>query len=406
MEGVSLLKLASRNLLRHRRRTAITAVGLSAGFGLTVFFGAFYDGMHAQMIDAAVRGESGHVSVRGIAGERIAEAGWIIDEVEVLDPTAVVLPRLAAEGVLKSSGRSIPVAFIGVDASAESGTGLVATSVKEGAWLAAGDRDGIVIGTRAAATLRATPGAPVILLAQGPDRSPMQRRLFVRGIFRTGVPEADARLVQVSLETAREWTGPGEVATEVAICLDDASEAGEFAARAAEALRDRPVDVLTWDRALPRLSEVVAMDEAGLALFLGILYVIVGFGVLNTVLMSVTERTREFGTLLAIGATPGTLVAMVLAEAGVLAAASVVLGAAIVLPADAWFGVHGFDIGFLLPDDYQLGGVALGPDVFFRTRWDRVAWAAALVLLTAMVAGLVPAIQAARQQPSEAMGGA
>lgn len=191
--------------------------------------------------------------------------------------------------------------------------------------------------------------------------------------------------------------------TQVAVLtrqLDDT--AATTATLSRELAGNTELEILPWQVALRELHEAIMLDDAGLYLMMFIIFVIVAMGIFNTVLMSVVERTREFGVMMAIGTGKGQLFGVVLTEALLLALLSAVVGLAIGLGVHALIAAHGIDIT-AMAGDYQIAGVVLEGRIYSRLTAGTVAQWTVVVLLLTLVSSLYPALRATRLQPVEAM---
>jgi ABC-type antimicrobial peptide transport system permease subunit len=161
--------------------------------------------------------------------------------------------------------------------------------------------------------------------------------------------------------------------------------------------------VLPWSRAAPDLYAAIVLDEGGLYLLMVIVFVVVAAGILNTILMSVMERTKEFGVFLALGATPRSLVQVVLAEATLLGVLSVGLGLALGFWGHHYFATEGLNFREVFGASYEASGILL-PDKFYSILAPVQVIRSALVIVALVLIGAVyPAARAARLQPMEAI---
>jgi ABC-type lipoprotein release transport system permease subunit len=403
-----LASISARNLGRNLRRTLITASTLFFGFVMSVFFGAFYDGMHAEMIDHGTRLLVGHLLVRGAGAElgpSPLDPGPVIAAAERLKRRPRHALRASGEGIVEAAGRSAPVSFIGLAPELERDQSKLLELTAEGRPVSADAPDGAVLGERLAATLHLRLGDPFRLFTELDGDQLGERRLEVRGLMKSGIEEIDGHGLELPLASAQAILALGSKVTEVPLFFEDEGAGRSARPALAAMLASEGVEVLSWNQALPSLAAVVEMDDAGLSIFLGIVYLIMGLGVLNTVLMGVMERLREFGVLLALGASRAQIVWLVLAETAALTALSLGAGLLLVLPLNHWLAVAGLDLSAMLPPGYQLGGVALGPRIHFITRPERVATVAAMIFAMAQLAALLPALRAARIEPVEVLKG-
>jgi ABC-type lipoprotein release transport system permease subunit len=397
-------RIAWRNLWRRPWRTVLTGSGVALGLALLLAMLGLGDGSHLQMIDAAVGMGSGHVVVqaRGYQSRRAVElaipadlaarvAGWAGDQ----DGVVAVLPRAFASALLSSADGAAGVTLIGVDPPAEARVSRFAARVREGRFVAAGDREGAVVGSGVARVLHAGIGSRIVVMAQGAgERDVRSALLRVVGVVHTGLEEVDRSLLLVTLPSAQDLLALDGAVHQVAMILGDQARS---AARAAGARRAFPaLEALTWAEADPDVDTAIRLDDGGHYLFNAIFFVIIGFMVLNTLLMSVLERRREMALLGALGLTPGRRWLMAVAEAAMLGGLAVAAGVGLGALVNAYFHVHGLPLTWFTDQPFESGGVLLDPVMYAHLTMRRVAGSAALVLALTLALSLVAARQAAR----------
>jgi ABC-type lipoprotein release transport system permease subunit len=231
--------------------------------------------------------------------------------------------------------------------------------------------------------------------------------LRVVGTFRTGVPEIDMALVHVPLETAGAWLGSGGDVTNIAILVEHSDEVPDLERALQRQLGDLveggALTVMDWRESMPELDAAVKIDDFGNYLFQAILFSIIGLGIVNTVLMSVLHRHREFGVLQALGLTPSQTGGLVLIEGLLLTAASGIGGIALGLFVTWYFFGDGLDFSSLWNEEWTFAGVVMEPVVVPYFRFARVVQAILFILGIGALASLYPAYRATRIDVAEAM---
>ena len=417
MNATALLRIAWRNLWRHTRRTLLTALAFGAGVFLLIFFLGLGDGVHEKMIQTGIRMGSGHVVVepRGardevaidllLAPDAVAALRAVLARPRIARDVEGSAPRLTGSGLLSSANNAAGVEILGVDAAREADLSLLPDRIVAGTYFGPdGSAPPVVIGRALAEKLKVKLGSKVVLMTQAGAQIESQL-LRVRGIFATGMDDVDGHLVSVRLDDFQKLLGRPGALTEEAIFLHRAGDAGEVRRLIAAALAPRPVDVLTWRQAMPQLDQFIVLDDAGNYIFNAVLLVMVTLGVLNTVLMAVLERRREFGLLAALGMRPSLVAVMVLAESMLLTTFGAGLGLAAGLAVHRYFAVHGLDIAAMSSETFSVAGVAIDSVVHSYLYPGRIRWSLLFIALLGFAAALYPAIRAARTPPTEAMRG-
>jgi ABC-type lipoprotein release transport system permease subunit len=261
-----------------------------------------------------------------------------------------------------------------------------------------------LIGSELAKSLAVHVGDRIALNVKPRRSTEMRLGAFeVCGVFTTGVRDVDTFWVEITLDDAQHLTDAGPGVTMVALLLANADASGSIATRLAGDLHRTDLEVLPWQQAAPELYAAIAVDEGGMYVFMVIFFVVVAVGILNALLMSVLERTREFGVLLAVGAEPRQIIKLVLYEAIALGVLSVGIGLALGLAGNHYLATHGLDYKELFGDSLQAGGILL-PDKFYSAlATSKVIWSSGIVLALVVLGAAYPAFHASRFQPTKAM---
>ena len=413
-----LVLLAMRNLRRHVRRTVLTASAMTVGGALLVFTFSIGDGSHEQWIDSGVRLAEGHVTIerpgfrvsRRIEDRLPAEVRRAAEKAfaspEVALRVVATTAKLAVTGLASSAAGSRPAQIVAVDPAAEAAFSPIDDRLVEGRYLEPDDRLAAYVGVELVDRLDLRLGSRFVVQAQDAEREIAGQLLRVVGIFRTGVPEVDQLLVHIPLATADEWLGSSGDVTNVGVVLDDSAATAGVAARVERALAG-PVAggearVMGWREANPALAAAVAIDDFGNYLVQGFIFTIIAFGIVNTVLMSVLHRRREFAVLRALGLTPGQTGTIVLIEGLTLTAVSGFIGVGLGLAFTWGFFADGLDISGLM-DEMTFSGVVVEPVIFPLLRTRRLVQVLLFILFVGAAASVYPALRAARLDVTEAM---
>jgi len=401
--------LAWRNLWRNRRRTLITLTAMSFSLMLVQGFHNLAFGVYAQMIDSGVRAGSGNIAVyRGDYAEtRDDRLTYVADDlpqrIAALPGVEHVLQRLYLPALAQSSRESRGILLTGLDPTAEQGINPLLASVDAPALLPALDGRDALVGDRLLAELKLEVGQKFVVTAQGADDELASELLFVRGVLHSGLRSVDRSLVIVGRERAALLAGRPESVHEIAILLPEPDDDGQMLAAVRQLLPAGDLQAITWEEAMPNLANAIKLDYASQKFIFLIIVCIVSIGVINTLLMSVMERTPEFGVMLALGASPWRLRWMVVLEALMLGLVAMFVGSVLGSLLTWYLTAVGIDLRQFMSESMDFGGVVFDP--IMRATWDfdYMGKMAALMPLLAGLAAFYPANRAARIAPAEAM---
>jgi ABC-type lipoprotein release transport system permease subunit len=397
--------LGWRNIWRNRRRTLISMSAIGVGLLLVVFYSGMMGGMFAEATAQLDSGGLGHVEVFADGYRKKHDVGVAMRPLEKaqlqLPPGAEVGARVLARGLATSARGNESIQVFGVDFAEERALSAHLRDLRSGAMPAADDARGVLVGEQLAERLGLKVGSKVRLMVQRADLE-MGADLFrVRGVFHSIAPAIGQRQVYVSQAAARELVGLEQGAHQLVIQLQDPNQADAVAAQLRTQLGEGH-EVLTWGELLPILKRMDALTN-NIAFALGaFVYLLVGLGVLNTMLMSVLERTREFGVLMALGTRPARIVKVVLAESFWIATVSVVAGAVLGGLLTWKFSSAGIQLQ-TGGESFQLEGATISTLIKTRFSFTDIFKASSFVYVMALVVGLYPASRVTRLQPAEAL---
>lgn len=401
------LSLGWRNIWRNSRRTLINMSAIGIGLLLVVFYSGMVGGMMGEAKNQLDNAGMGHVEIfaKGYRPRRDVSAA--MGDADGLRATlqlpagAEVGTRVLARGLATSARGNEAVQVLGVEWAAEPALSAHLRQVKVGALPAPDDEHGVLVGEQLAERLGLKVGSKLRLMVQRADAE-MGADLFrVRGIFHSIAPSIGQRQVYVSQPAARALLGVEGASHQVVVQLTDPLQAEQVATQLKAALGEK-YEVLTWGELLPVLKRMEALTNNVVFALAFFVYLLVGLGVLNTMLMSVLERTREFGVLMALGTRPSRVIKVVLAESFWIATLSVVVGAAVGALLTWHFSQSGLRI-MGTTESFQLEGATI--DALIKTRFSLadIFKASSFVYVMALVVGLYPASRITKLQPAEAL---
>ena len=345
-----MLKLAWRNLWRHPRRTWLTTGAMVFSNVILVFMISMQVGMYQMMIDNSLRASTGHLQVQARGYLEDQKIRQVVPQVRPLADRMgselgldTVAPRAAAFALASSTDRSYGVQIVGVEPSAERRVSSLPGLVVEGRFLEGSTSEEIVVGQVLARNLRAGVGDELTFMGGGRDGSFAAAVATIVGILESGNPEMDRSIAEVPLAFFQDIFAMDGAGHNVVFLAPDLFQVAALKSRVETELpAEEDLVALDWDQLMPGLKQAIQADiSSGMFMYL-VLVVLVAFSVLNTQLMSVLERTKEFGIVMSLGVSPARLGGLVLLEATLMGLLGLVMGVVLGGALVFWLSIHGF----------------------------------------------------------------
>ncbi len=410
--------LAFRGLRRNVRRTILTAAAMILGGGMLILAFSMADGGQEMWIREAARMGTGHITIERpefrtarrienrlspVVREAVTRA---LSAPEIAPSVEAASARISIGGLASSAAGARPVRISAVEPDAEARISTIDTKVVAGRYLQDDDRSLAFVGVQLAASLGLEPGSRFVVQAEDAHGGIASQLLRVVGVFRSGVPEIDQTTVHVPLATADAWLDSGGGVTNVNLVLEHSTLVPGTVDTLARSLGEHvdrgQVTVLSWKEANPALASGVALDDFSGSLVQALLFTIIAFGIMNTVLMSVLHRHREFGVLRAIGMTPAQTGVIVLIEGMTLTLVSGVLGVGLGTFLVWYFWGDGLDLTGTV-EQMTASGVMFEPIIVPEFRFERYVQSLGFILVVGTISSVYPAVRAARIDVTEVL---
>ena len=411
-----LARLAWRNLWFNPRRTLIAMAAIGFGYAMLLFVACLMAGLREQMIESGTGLILSDIEVHApgyypdrpiqltLGGRNGTEVGPLIAAIAADPRVQAASPRAYGYGLVSATHQSAGAQLLGVVPTLEQKITVLQTHMVKGSYLTEGMPKEVVLGDILAVTIGVDVGAQIVLLTTAADGSMGNDLYTVAGMFHTGLDAMDQGLVVMPLASLQDLLRlPPARIHEVGTKLRDKTEATTIAAALAVQLnKSLPVQVRPWQELAPELADYVQFNRRVTFFLFFIFFLSAAIGIVNTMLMAIIERTREFGMLMAVGMRPVQVVGLIVAEAASLAGASLVLGAALGAPFLWYLQAHGLKLSGS-GDAVSLAGIVVGPLWYGRQDFAAYSQAALGLAVTALAAALYPALRAARFRPAEAL---
>ena len=398
-----LAPLAWRNLWRNPRRTGITLIVVSVGLCSILLF--------ASLLEAWSESSRNRTLSLLTGSGQIHATGYLDDPSVALTfpaPSAELVaelngpdlmgwaPRISVPAVLQSEYKTLPVTALGVDPASEIAISSIPDRVRAGVYLEGPGDEGIILGQKLVDRLKTRLGKRVILLSQNRDGSLSEQGFKVVGVF-SGLADVEEFYAFVGLSTLQTMLGVGPELSEIAFRSHDEVSTAAAVERLSVAAPD--LDIRSWRTLSPSMATMDEMMNVVVLIWLWIMFIMMAFGIINTQLMAVFERVREFGLMQALGMRPRAILVLILLESTMLIGFGALIG--VVLALLFLLSMAGGVDMSALTEGAALAGA--GEFLYPQIHPVQIIWLTAVVWLLGVIVTLWPARKAAKSSPVEAM---
>ena len=402
------IKLAWKNLWRNKRRTLIAAASVFFAVILALLMRSMQRGYYDYMIDASVRMYTGYIQVHGkdYWEKRSLEESMILNDerikdIEKIEGVNLTVKRFETFSLL-SFGKNTKVAqIVGVDPKSEDELTRLKSKIIKGNYLQDNSK-GILLGEGLAELLKVEVGDTIVIYGQGYHGVTAAELVPIQGIVKFNLPELNKSFSYLAIPYAQWIFSAPDRITSLSIMIDSPKMLDEVYSQVKNII-DKSYEVMTWEDLSPELVQSIQIDNAEGIIMLGILYLVIAFGIFGTIMMMTAERVKEFGILISIGMKKWKLYLVTTFETIFISFIGVVAGGLVSLPIIIYFA----DNPIPLTGEYAEAILAWGfepilpfaiyPGMFLAQMWT--------VLVIALLSVLYPVNFIRRLKPVEAIRG-
>ncbi len=329
--------LAWRNLWRNKRRTLIASASVFFAVFFALAMRSMQEGSYDYMVDASVSMYTGYIQVHAkeywdkrSIDKSMELSSTKIEQIDSIGHITLVTPRLESFSLISYGNVTKVASVVGIDPEKENLMTNLKSKLISGVYLA-DNSEGVMIAEGLAKSLKVEIGDSVVLYGQGYHGVTAAAQVQVDGIVKFTLPALNKSMVYLSLEYSQWLYSATNRITSLSLMIDEASELDEVHSEVSNLFNEK-YEVMTWPELMPELVQGIEVDNAGGIIMLGILYVIIGFGIFGTVMMMTAERTKEFGILISVGMKKWRLSLVSLLESLFLSFIGVLAGIIVSIP--------------------------------------------------------------------------
>ncbi len=391
-----IIPLAWRNLWRNKRRTLLTMIAIVIAVMSMVAFGAFMRAWSNASLLETINNLTGHGQIHHVGYLDDPNVDYQIQNL----PTALVklleqpqithyAKRVRVPAMLVTERESAPIEIIGIQPQSETGLSFISDAVTRGRYLNSDTDRGILLGEKLVSRLQTKLGRRLVVMSQGVDGAIEERGMRIVGVFKSQ-PQLEKSIAFIAFNSAQSMLKIGSNFSEIAFRVEDKSKLDQIIS----VMKNQAgqLDVQAWDEIEPFTKAMVEMNEGSILIWILVSFTVVSFGLVNSLLMAVYERLREFGLLQALGMKPRWLLIQVLVESVFIVGLATLMGL-----------VTGILIVMTFQDGINLG---IGASYFGGAQivypeldWEEISTIGIVVLFLGLLASLYPAIRASRLVP-------
>jgi len=360
---MEIIKLAWRNIWRNKRRTIITASSLMFAVIFGVVMRSMQLGTYDRMIDSAVRQYSGFIQVQDSSywkdktiDDLMPDSMALRQRIAKLDGVIDVLPRLESFALISSGNKTKGAFFMGIDPFFDDEMTQISHKVVQGRFIKKDD-DGVLLSQRLAAFVNVNVGDTIVLLSQGYHAVTAADVFPVRGIVKIPNPKLDKSLIVGSLKKVQEFYGAEGMLTSMVVNIKSRNDIDKVLPEVRKIIDSGSLVALSWTDMNKELKQQIESDNVSGQIMLAILYVVIFFGILGTIIMMTAERRKEFGVMVALGMHRYYLALIVFVETILLGLVGAVTGEIVSLGIVAYYYTSPIKIGGEMKDIYEQFGL-------------------------------------------------
>lgn len=401
-----ILLIAWRNIWRNKARSIV--IMLSVAFGLLAGIGvlALYKGMMKSRVRTVIDAEAGHLQIHHPDFKKdnhpafiLPNANALIKEVQSLPAVKIAVPRALVQGMLITTTGSAGVQINGVVPALEYNASQLKKKIVAGDGFHEGKKNEIIIGKKLADKMKLKLGAKLVLTFTDTSDNLVSSAFRVAGIYQSGNAPLDELNVYVSLATLNEYLLTGNAFHEIAIILKN----DEDLQLMDEQLKNEYPTLLvqSWEDISPETELMVKTVDEYSYIIMIIILVALAFGILNTMLMSVLERTREIGMMVALGTAKLKVFLLILTETFFLTVAGTPVGLLAAYIITSYYQKNGLDLSGMGND--MMASFGFDTTIYPSFPSEKLIPILIMVIVTALLSCLLPALKALRLEPVEAL---
>lgn len=399
------LKLAWRNVWRNKTRSLIIMASVAIGLLAGIFVLGLYQGMMRSRVRTVIDTEVAHLQIHRPEFKEDYDPSYTLDQ-ELVSNNLRQIPeiqsfakRSVTQGMLATTTGTSGVRIYGIESEEEIEVSQLESKIKEGKVLDPFKKNGVLIGKKLADKMKLKLGSKLVLTFTDKESNVTSGAFRVNGIYQTINTPLDERIVYINRNTLNEYLGLEDTSHEIAVLLNH-DEDLEQVKNSLQAQLPQ-YSVMTWKENSPETDLMVGTVNQYSTIIIIIIMIALAFGIINTMLMSVIERTREIGMLSALGMNRKKVFALILSETIILTFVGVPVGLILSWFSILYFSKAGIDISPF--SEEAMSSFGFTSIIYPEFPVDTMGNVLVIVVSTALISAFFPSLKAIRLQPADAL---
>jgi len=401
-------ELAWRNIWRNPRRTLVIITAVVIGVWSMIFLGAFYRGMLNNMLENGKSVLIGDIQIHHKNYREDPSIDKSMEQAEIvrdllkanLSQDTLWTERIKVSAYVNNARHSSGVTLVGIDPEKERMISFIGTSIVKGNYLSPDDTKGVLVGKALLEKFDTEIGKKLILMTRTKHGKIVSKAFRIRGVFKAQMESTEKTYLFITMQGARNLLNMEKGISEISILIPDEENVNIVAERLKKKLDVELYSAETWKDLLPMLEAYVRIFDGFMYIWYVVVFIAMGFGIVNTSLMAIFERVREFGLLRALGMKPWRVIASVLTESIFTLSVGIIAGNCLGMISVFLMKGNGINLALFSKGAEYFG---MSRIIYPVLTLNDVISVSSVIFFLGVIVSLYPAIRAAQITPVEAM---
>ena len=401
-----IIKIAWRNIWRNKMRSLIIMFSIAIGIFSGIMLLALYKGMMRSRVKTVIYAELGHLQIHDTNFKKYFEPKFILEYGDSIVKQLLKIPEVNAiatrtitMGMLSTTTGSAGIQINGVNAKDENEVSMLDQKIKKGTLFRSAKHNEILIGDKLANKLKLKIGDKLVLTFTDTDNNLVSAAFRVAAIYASDNAPLDERNVFVQQTDLNELIGTANQFHEIAIILKQDEQLDQVETHLKKIFPYQQVE--SWKTISPETNLMVYTVDISSYIIMAIILFALAFGIINTMLMAVLERTKEIGMMMALGMNQLRLFLLILFETFFLTIAGLPIGILFAWAVVTYYHIYGMD--WLSRGKEMMNSFGFNTTIYPEFPLEKLSMTIGFVLFTALISCIYPALKALQLKPVDAL---